>query len=284
MSPKTVDIFRRAKSRLLHSLGYMRLGASPCKNEEYGFIGDYSSWAKAQQNSSGYDSAVILEKTTTSSLKVRDGEAVYERDSVIFKEIQYAWPLLAGLLWVAAVSQGRLHVLDFGGALGTTYFQNRQFLKGLSDVRWNIVEQPNYVQRGRSLFENDVLRFYSTIEQCTRDTSPQVILLSGVLQYLEKPSDLLNQVFGLDAPYIIVDRTPFHDKSVDRLCVQRVDPNVFDASYPVWIFSIGRFRSLLGQREIVAEFSSFESGARYGVEFKGFIINNRKPNLSENFR
>jgi putative methyltransferase (TIGR04325 family) len=284
MSPRAIDILKRAKTLFLHSLGCMRLGATPCKNEEYGFIGDYGSWAEAQRNSSGYDSAVILEKTTASSVKVRDGKAAYERDSVVFDEIQYAWPLLAGLLWVAAVSQGRLHVLDFGGALGTTYFQNRQFLKGLSDVRWTIVEQPDYVQRGRSLFENDVLRFYGSLDECRGDPSPQVILLSGVLQYLEKPYELLNQIFEFDAPHIIIDRTPFHDKPLDRLCVQRVDPSVFDASYPAWIFSVDRFRSLLSKREVLAEFTSFESVARYGVEFKGFIIHNRKTNLSEKLR
>ena len=40
--------------------------------------------------SSGYDSQLILDKVLTSTLKVKNGEAAYERDSVLFDEIQYA--------------------------------------------------------------------------------------------------------------------------------------------------------------------------------------------------
>jgi putative methyltransferase (TIGR04325 family) len=71
--------------------------------------------------STGYDSEIILEKTRDALLKVKNGEAAYERDSVLFDEIQYAWPLLTSLMWVAAQAKGILNVLDFGGSLGTTY-------------------------------------------------------------------------------------------------------------------------------------------------------------------
>jgi len=56
--------------------------------------------------STGYDNDMILEKTRLALLKVKNGEAAYERDSVVFEDIQYAWPLLAGLLWVAAALAG----------------------------------------------------------------------------------------------------------------------------------------------------------------------------------
>ena len=82
---------------------------------DFGLIGDYSSWNEAVAASTGYDAELILEKTKTALLKVKNGEAIYERDSVLFNEIQYTWPLLAGLMWVAAQSRRRLNVLDFGG-------------------------------------------------------------------------------------------------------------------------------------------------------------------------
>ncbi len=153
--------------------------------------GDYSSWEEALHTSTSYDSALILEKTKAALLKVKNGEAVYERDSVLFNEIQYTWPLLAGLMWVAAQSQGRLNVLDFGGSLGTTYYQNRTFLRNLPEVKWNIIEQPAYVNVGKEYFENDILKFFLTIDTCLSDTQPNVILLSGVLQYLENPYEIL---------------------------------------------------------------------------------------------
>ena len=48
------------------------------------FVGNYSSWAEARANSTGYDSEVILNKTKDALLKVKRGEAAYERDSVTF--------------------------------------------------------------------------------------------------------------------------------------------------------------------------------------------------------
>ena len=72
--------------------------------------GNYTSWAEAQKVSTGYDSQAILEKVKDALLKVKNGEAVYERDSVIFDEIQYSWPLLAGLMWIAAQSGGELNI------------------------------------------------------------------------------------------------------------------------------------------------------------------------------
>ena len=284
MSTKKITMIEKAKRRLFHSLPCMRPGTTLRRHGKYGFIGDYKSWSEAQRDSSGYDSEIILEKTTEASLKVRNGEAPYERDSAIFGVIQYSWPLLAGLMWIAALSEGKLNVLDFGGALGTSYYQNRVFLKEVPFVRWNIVEQPHYVERGRTLFQNDALRFYSSIGECLHDTSPQVIVMSGVLQYVKDPYGLLGEVFEHELPFTIIDRTPFQNQPVDRLCVQRVSPEIFEASYPAWIFSLNRFRDALSPNRIIAEFDSFENGALYGADFKGFIIGNRKASHGESFR
>lgn len=84
----------------------------------YGWYGNFSSWNEAVIRSTGYDSQIILEKVKNSLLMVRNGLSPYERDSVIFSEVQYSFPLLSGLMWIAAQNSGRLNVLDFGGSLG----------------------------------------------------------------------------------------------------------------------------------------------------------------------
>jgi len=66
--------------------------------------GNYSTWEEAVAASTGYDAKQILEKTKNALLKVKKGEAVYERDSILFNCIHYAYPLLAGLMWGAARS------------------------------------------------------------------------------------------------------------------------------------------------------------------------------------
>jgi putative methyltransferase (TIGR04325 family) len=211
----------------------------------YGLSGDYRSWGEAMAASTGYDGEVILEKTRSALLAVKNGEAAYERDSVLFDEIEYAWPLLAGLMWVAARCGGTLNVLDFGGSLGSTYFQNLAFLSALPGVRWNIVEQPQHVKTGEEWFEDDHLRFYADVRDCLTETQPNVVLLSSVLQYLERPYTVLDQVLALPCEYVIIDRTPFWSGSADRLCVQAVPPSIYPASYPSWIFSRQQFRSRL---------------------------------------
>lgn len=245
--------------------------------DAYGLSGDYHSWDEAVAASTGYDSEIILTKTRDALLKVKNGEAVYERDSVLFDEIQYAWPLLAGLMWVAAQSDGRLNVLDFGGSLGSTYLQNRRFLQQLPFVCWNIIEQPRQVAVGKADFEDEQLRFYGDIADCLAETHPNVIILSGVLQYLERPFDVLQRLVECPCDYLIVDRTPFWEGAQDRLCVQHVPATIYAASYPSWIFSISCFRSFLDKNwGVITEFSSLDRlGAPVETTWKGLIVSRR---------
>jgi len=114
----------------------------------YGWYSDFATWEEAKKKSGGYEAESILQKVKESLLKVKNGEAVYERDSVIFDKIEYSWELLAFLMWVAAQNGGKLNLIDFGGSFGSTYFQNKKFLEKLTNVSWNIVEQQNYVKVG----------------------------------------------------------------------------------------------------------------------------------------
>jgi putative methyltransferase (TIGR04325 family) len=196
--------------------------------------GDFASWAEAVRASTGYDDAPILERVTEAALAVKRGEAAWERDGVTFDHIAYAWPVLAGLLRVAARHKGRLRVLDFGGGLGTSYVQSRPFLEGL-DVRWNIVEQHHFVARGKASFEDDRLRFYGDIDACVATEAPDVLLLSSVLPYVEHPYELLGRAAAFGC--VIVDRTPMSPSGADRLTVQTVPPSIYEARYPCWVLS-----------------------------------------------
>jgi len=211
------------------------------------FEGDFDTWEEANRHCTGYNSEEILAKVLVSTLKVKHGEAAAERDSVLFDQIEYAWPVLAGLMWAAARSGGRLNVLDFGGALGSSYFQNRKFSQSLPDVRWNVVEQPHYVDAGRKHVQDTKLRFYKTIEECLSENLPNVILLSSVLQYLESPADLISELNKVGALCLVVDRTPFSLQAQDKLVVQKVPAAIYSASYPMWIFSLSEFEKLLAK-------------------------------------
>lgn len=218
------------------------------------FDGPYSSWSEAAAHSSGYDAAVIFEKTRAAILKVRDGEAAFERDSVIFDRADYPFFLIASLLHVAAARGGRLSILDFGGALGSSYYQCKTFTSVVPDLKWAVVEQPHYVRYGQSDLQTDVLRFHPTIEECLRIERSNVAVLSGVLQCIEKPYDIIEEIIARQLDYVIVDRQPLAPADEDRVCVANIPPTIYAASYPIWLLSDSRFRAAwAGAYDLVAE-------------------------------
>lgn len=240
------------------------------------YSGNYSDWAAASQQASGYDAELILEKVKQAVLKVKSGAAVYERDSVLFDDVEHSYPVLAGMLRAASENGNRLSVLDFGGSLGSSYFQCRDFLSVVGDMQWGIVEQENFVYCGRENLETGPLRFFYTIEECVQHMTPNVVLLSSVMQYIESPGTVLGELMEKGIPYIIVDRTPFSGALADRITVQHVPPSIYTASYPCRIFSRQRFLDLFQDRyEVIAGFDSNDGRASAsGLEFtfSGMIL------------
>ena len=197
------------------------------------FKGEFTSWEEAVAKSSGFDEEHILDRVLDATRKVKRGEAAFERDSVLFDDIQYSWPLLAGLMWAAARNGGVLNVLDFGGALGSSYYQNRKFLCSLKSVRWNVVEQTHFVEAGRACMQDDHLRFHLTVEECLESNVPNVVLLSGVLQYIPDPKDLLKKLLAAGCNTFILDRTCYvNDGGKERIRIQHVPASIYPASYP----------------------------------------------------
>ena len=201
------------------------------------FQGNYSNWQTAANVCQGYDDKEILAKVLASTLKVKKGEAVYERDSVLFDHIEYTWPVTSGLMWAAARSGGRLNVLDFGGSLGSSYFQNRKFLQTIPELLWNVVEQPHYVEAGRSYIEDGHLHFYQNIDDCLKENNSNVVLLSSVLQYLQEPFEILDKLLSSKIDTFIFDKTSYSKSSnVGLIKIQHVPENIYKASYPCHFF------------------------------------------------
>jgi len=240
---------------------------------EYGFFGDFKTWKEAQKLSTGYDAEIILDKVRNSLLEVKAGRAIYERDSVLFDRIEYSWPLLAGLMLAASQNNNKLNVIDFGGSLGSTYFQNRKFLAGLSGLKWNIVEQNKIVEYGRRYFENESLKFFFNIDECF-ESNPDisVIILSSVIHYVEKPYEVLQRLIESGVRYFIVDRTPLIREKNERIVIQKINPDIVVGCYPVWLLNKDKFvGAFLKHYELIEEFDSFET-INIDCEFKGFIF------------
>ena len=239
------------------------------------FEGNFSTWEEANASSTGYDAEPILAKVLEATLKVKRGVVAFERDSVVFDEIEYEWPVLSGLMWAAARSGGRLNVLDFGGALGSSYFQNRNFLQTMSAVRWNVVEQAHYVDAGRTNVQDERLRFYTTVKECLTENRPNLVLLSGVLQYLPEPFSILFELMNVNASVIVIDRTIVNMSADERIYVQQVPSSIYEASYPCRSISEASLVSYFKRDYVeIGNFQSMNFPALDEIEskFKGYIF------------
>jgi putative methyltransferase (TIGR04325 family) len=201
------------------------------------FRGRYSSWQEATVQASGYDDDLIFARVAAVTRAARARKAAWDRDGVLFAEPKVHAPLLAVLQGIvdASASQ-RLEVLDFGGALGSTWWQHRRALE-VNELRWTVVEQSGLVEVGRREFTTDELSFSSSLIEVVTTGRPDVVLLSGVLPYLEKPHVLLAEVVSLGFEHVILDRTPFIHGRSDRLVVQHTPPALGGSSYPCWLFA-----------------------------------------------
>ncbi len=188
-------------------------------------------------------------------------------------------PLIAILLRAALENNGSLNVLDFGGALGSSYFQCRDFLAQVLPLRWRVVEQLKYVECGRREFDNDILGFFDSIAAAAQAARPQVILASGVLQYMPDPDLILGHFAQTGADYIVIDRTPFTLSGKQIISVQTVPESINRSSYPLWLFNEDQLKApLMDSYKEIANFDAVDGTLGIGslrACFRGMVFQNR---------
>ncbi len=241
------------------------------------YQGDFASWTEAQRASRGYADPAIAEKTIAAARAVRDGQAAWERDTVLFAEPAANAPLLRALRHAAAAHGGRLRVADFGGALGSTWWQHRPWLGDLAEVSWSVIEQPALVAAGRREFTTGRLRFFATLDECWATERPDVLLLSSVLPYLENPRALLAAALARPFRHVIIDRTGFVARGRDRLTVQHVPPVIYDASYPCWFFDRASLLAAFAHDWRIVEEWTTDDEADIDASHRGLLLERKTP-------
>ena len=198
-------------------------------------------WSNLFDSLIGYSNPTILNKVKESSKKVIDGFYAYERDSVLFSKLEYSWTELACLLIITARRKENLNVLDFGGSLGSMYFQNKAVLDKIKNVRWSIVEQNDYVLAGKELIKDGTINFYYSIKECLQAEKPNVAMFSSTLQYLRNPVDVVKEINSSNIEYVYINKTPISNSTENMSVIQHVPKSIYDASYPMKIFSKEKF-------------------------------------------
>ena len=210
------------------------------------FHGPIDSWLNASLATLGYQNELLIDTIMEASLKVKNGEAVFERDGILMDKIEYSWPITAHMLKIAIENDKALRVLDFGGGFGSHYYQNRDMFKALSELRWCVVEQYEVAQKAKSYFQNTELTFYEAIDQISIEDNINLALFSGVLQYIENPYSIVDQIISLGIDNILVDRTNFDcNNKADEVYIQKNRNNKIKSEYPVYLLSYSKFNSYM---------------------------------------
>jgi putative methyltransferase (TIGR04325 family) len=239
------------------------------------FSGPYATWEQALICANGYQDGNILEKVKQSTIQTCNDNTLFSRDALIDKKVQYSYPLLAAILNVLIENKGRLSVLDFGGALGATYFAFKHYCQSEVSLQWMIVEQPSYVQCANEILQYADLSFFTQIEDIQH--RPDIIILSATLQYLSEPYRLLQKLIDVNAKYLLIDRTWFNQSDVDKMIVvEHVPEHIYKSSYPSWLFNYDELLTYCSSTfDIICEFDAIEghfSKSGFNIASKGVFL------------
>lgn len=222
------------------------------------FQDGFPSFAEAAAAAAGYEGEEIAKRAERAARAVISGDAAFERDGVTFNDPDPRWPVVAGLL-LGRVESHPLRVLDVGGGLGSSYWQNRGVLEaGLAgkSLEWTVVEQPSMLERAKALPPHGVRYVERVADADTEEVD--CVLFSSSLQYLQDPDGALAEASKTSARVLVIDRTPMSLVDADLPCVQITPKHIYSASYPVWVFSQSRIDLLLNDWSIVARFPGIE--------------------------
>jgi len=230
-------------------------------NQHISFQYGFRTWEEASKKiDASYADHAILEVVRGAAARVRSGEFPYERDGVLFKQVEINWHLISLIyIHLAEVKSDRLNVLDFGGGLGTTYYQfiNSFPHKNLK-INWVVVEQENFVKVGQAEFTSLELFFAEAVQSCKFE-GKFVALALGVLQYLEDPYKYLSEILEMGPEYFLFDATPFSNTGQESFSLQIVPSSIYHASYVARVFDWNNFRGAIEKNyELIVEWECSE--------------------------
>lgn len=168
--------------------------------------GRFASFEEARLHSTGYDSLVVCYKVEEALRAVLEGRSAYERDGIAL-DSRPPGIVLYNLLKEHLRSSDV--VADVGGGLGGLYVNATELFS--PGCRYLVVEQPLMVRRGRRLAEDFALPITFLEEGAVN--SADILIFSGVLQYLPDPWQTLDRLIARSSPrLVIIDRTTVVDR------------------------------------------------------------------------
>lgn len=193
------------------------------------------SWEEASAASHGYESNVVIDSMY--GHETPQGENF----SLIVESRQLQ---ILAALGVAIQQKDTLRVLDVGGARGE-YFELVQILFADTKIDWIVLETPSLVPKTSSSTHGNS-RITWTSDQTSCVGPFDVVLLSSVLQYVQNPYELLQEMSQLTSK-LIINRLPLISGLHDEIAVQHLRMYGRRGSYPAWFFSESKFLESVGE-------------------------------------
>lgn len=230
------------------------------------YSGPFDNWDIARSNSVGYQSEIILEKITKSTLEVLNNIKKYERDGTSFEEKPIKNTLIDSLEDIGIVNKT---IVDMGGSLGSLYLNYKSFFSNNS-ANYIVVEQNEVCEKGRIIASqfNLPIEFVDSINKIQNNID--IVICSSFLQYIEEWRSYVDSIISCKPEFIIVDRHPLSE-SDSKIYVQ-LNTGYYSkpTSYPLHILNKDEFLSAFQSFEILKEWSS-DFDPDY---FKGFLLKN----------
>jgi putative methyltransferase (TIGR04325 family) len=131
---------------------------------------------------------------------VRRGTPVgYDNDAILLRDFDLMcqtkledYPVL---FWLRRLAPLTRVLLDAGGHMGTKYRAFRSYLNLDDEIEWIVYDLPGMVRAGRQRAEDEDLSKLQFVDTLAEAPDADVLLASGLLQYLNIPfCDLLRQL------------------------------------------------------------------------------------------
>ena len=71
--------------------------------------------------------------------------------------------------------------------------------------------------------------------------TPDIVIFSGSIQYLPNPYEILEQLIKKNISNFLFLKTSFHYGKDNIFSIQKVPKNIYQATYPITIFSYEKF-------------------------------------------
>jgi putative methyltransferase (TIGR04325 family) len=127
---------------------------------------------------------------------------------------------------------GRLRILDYGGAFGGHALGARRLLPHL-DFDWTVCEMAGFCEHGRKL--NPEVTFVSSFTEA--GVGYDLVYASSSVQYEQDWRALLAKIRLAGSGSVYITRTPFVFKAPSFVTVQRA----YGTEYPGWVFNLDEF-------------------------------------------